>query len=390
MDASSRQVLLLATLFALSSMTGMVVVSAASIVGGDLAGDGLSTLPVALALVGGMGAAWFASHFMARFGRQAGFAVGTSVAVLGAALAAYGIVQRDFLAFCVGSLLLGILGGVAPYYRFTAVEVSKGAPGKAIGAVLAGGVAAGLLGPPIGAASRQWLAEEFAGSYLTMALIGAGILLLLILLRAPVPPPVQAKGRALRDIARDPRFPRAILASATAFAAMVLTMVAAPLSLTAAGHGFGQTALVLQGHFVAMFAPSLASGWFVTRFGHGRTMAMGLALLGGAIATNLVGHGVVEHWTALVLLGLGWNLLFVAGSALLTLTHAPEEKARVQGANDFTVAAVGAAAALLAGPTFSLLGWSGLNVAVGALLTVCATGLFILGRPRPGGLPGPA
>lgn len=374
--------LLLSTLFALSTISATIVVAAASVIGYDLSGtEALATLPVALALLGAMAATLPASHAMARWGRRAGFAGGTAVALLGAAVAGMGILRTDFWLFCLGSFLLGVLGGVSPYYRFTAVEVTlPHQHARAIAFVLAGGVAAGLLGPHLGAAARDlWPEAPFAGAYAVMALLGLVILLILPFLQVPPPAPKQASsGRRLVAIARDPRAVAAVLAAVTAFAAMVLTMVAAPLSLRHGGHGFGDVAFVIQAHVVAMFAPSFVSGPLVARWGPGRAMGFGIGLILACVATNVSGDSVVHHWVALVLLGIGWNFLFVAGTTLLTRVHRPEEKARVQGTNDLLVASTGAAAALLAGPLLGALGWGGLNVAVGAFVLTAALALALL------------
>jgi len=397
---------LLSALFGLSTVSGTIVVAAASVVGAQLSGrPELATLPVALALLGGLSATVPASHAMARWGRRTGFALGTSIALLGSLVAAWGIHESSFALFCVGSFILGTLGGVSPFYRFTAVEVApSGQTHRAIGYVLAGGVAAGLLGPPLGAAARDlWGVVPFAGSYAIMAALALVVLLLLPFLRVPrtAPAPSSASdsgtgspaaGRPLRVLARDPRAQAATLAAVTTYAAMVTTMVATPVSMHHLGFHFGQTALVIQAHVVAMFAPSFFTGSLVARIGPPRTMALGLAALGLCAAINLLGHGLVHHWVALVLLGVGWNLLFVAATGLLTQTHSPSEKARVQGANDFLVAAVGATAALAAGPLLAVLGWTGLNAVVGLLVVASSVLLaLLLGRPRrqPGAGAGP-
>lgn len=388
---STHQVWLLSVLFGISTVSGTIVVAAASVVGAQLSGrPELATLPVALALLGGLSATVPASQAMARWGRRAGFALGTGIALVGALVAAWGIHESSFLVFCAGSFILGILGGVSPYYRFTAVEVApQGRAHRAIGYVLAGGVAAGLLGPPLGAAARDlWGTVPFAGSYAVMAALSLVVLLLLPFLRVPPPshattPSSPAAARKLSHIARDPRARAATLAAVTAYAAMVTTMVAAPVSMHQLGFHFGDTALVIQAHVVAMFAPSFFTGSLVARIGSPRTMALGLAALALCVAINLSGHGLAHHWAALVLLGVGWNLLFVAATALLTQTHTASEKGRVQGANDFLVAAVGAASALAAGPLQAALGWWGLNVAVGVFLLLTGIALALL-LARPG------
>lgn len=387
MDKSRRQVLLLAGLFAVSGTGSVVIVTVAAVTALDLTGSsGLATLPVALSMLGGMLATVPISHLMARKGRRAGFLLSTSSAAIGAGLAALAIHWRSFALFCVASFLIGIVTGVAQLYRFAAVDVSPpDRHAKAIGIVLAGGVLAGLVGPIIAFQARDfWPTVPFAGSYLAMAGLAIVVLLLLGFLDVPRPPPVpKGTGRPLRLIARDRRFIAAVLAGATAFVAMVLTMVAAPLSLRHTGHE-DAIAYVIQAHVVAMYLPSFFSGALVGRIGAGRGMALGLGVLAGCGVINLMGDSVPHHYVALVLLGIGWNALFVAGTALLTKVPGPGEKATVQGVNDFVVAGVGAAAALGAGAVHDLQGWSGLNVVV--LVGLAAAGgmlAWLMGRPQP-------
>lgn len=383
---ANRQVGLLSLLFGLSTTSGAVVVAAGSVVGARLSGEAsLATLPVALALLGGMMATIPTAHAMARWGRRTGFLAGTTVALSGAALAATGIWIGSFVAFCAGSLLLGALGGVSPFYRFAAAEaVTPARQPRAVGFVLAGGVGAGLLGPPLGAMARDWWpAHPFAGSYLAMVALGTVVVALLFLLprrgkASIVPAP---GGRRFLHYASDRDFLAAVLAATTAFAAMVLIMVAAPLSLLHERQDFGATAFVIQAHIVAMFLPAFFAGRIVQRVGIGGTMAAGFAFLGACVVINLLGHTVAHHWFALVLLGFGWNLLFVAGTSLLVRAHSPADKAKVQGANDFLVAAVAAAAALGAGPLHAAAGWAGVNATVGALLAASAVALALLLRP---------
>lgn len=385
MDPSRRQVWLIALLFAVSGTGTVVIVTVAAVTALDLSGSArLATLPVALAMLGAMSATVPMSHLMARRGRRTGFFLAASIGLTGALLATLAIHQGNFVLFCVGSFLVGVLNGVGQLYRFAAVDV--GPPeraSKAIGTVLGGGVVAGLAGPFIAFQAKDfWPQATFAGSYLAMALLVVLLLLLLNFLRVPRPPPVaKGAGRPLHVIARDPIFIAAVLAGVAAFSSMVLTMVAAPLSLHELGHG-NAIALVIQAHVVAMYLPSFFSGPLIGRIGPGRGMVIGMVALAACGAINLAGISVAHHYVALVFLGIGWNFLFVAGTALLTSIIRPGEKATVQGVNDLFVGAAGAIAALGAGGVHDAHGWGGLNADVLAGLLLASLALFILVRAR--------
>lgn len=386
MDPSRRQVWLIALLFAVSGTGTVVIVTVAAVTGLELSGSvRLATLPVALSMLGSMSATVPMAHFMARRGRRAGFLVSTTLGIAGAALAAFAIHRESFMLFCVGSFFIGVLGGVGQLYRFAAVDVAApGQASKAIGTVLGGGVVAGLAGPFIAFQARDlWSDAPFAGSYAAMVLLAILVLLLLGFLDVPRPPPVaKGTGRRLPEIARDRRFVAAVLAGVAAFSAMVLTMVAAPLSLDHVGHREA-IAVVIQAHVVAMYLPSFFSGALIGRIGHRPGMAIGIGGLAACGAVNLMGTSVAHHYVALVLLGIGWNFLFVAGTALLTTVTRTGEKATVQGFNDFLVGAVGAMAALGSGAVHRAQGWAGLNldVLVGLLLASFAL-MLLVRKPR--------
>ncbi len=382
---AKRQVLLVAGLFALSGTGAVLVVAAAPVVGVELAGGpSLATLPVALAMLGGLAATVPASQAMASWGRRAGFSLFTTIGLAGAATASLAIHLRSFTLFCVGSVGIGAMNGASLFYRFTAAEVAE--PTKrerATGYVLGAGVVAGIAGPSLANLASDALPARFAGSYAVLAALALVVLLLLPFLQAPRPhaPPASAR-HALRRLLPDRRFQAAVVAGAAAYAAMVLTMVAAPLSLRHGGHPFSTSALVIQAHVVAMYLPSFVSGRLVERAGPLPVIVAGFAALGGCIAVNLLGDSAAHHTAALVLLGVGWNFLFVAATAMLVRSHADNDRAAAQGANDFLVSLCATGAALLAGPIHATLGWGGLNLAVGGLLAVAAVALVALSGKR--------
>ena len=109
-------------------------------------------------------------------------------------------------------------------------------------------------------------------------------------------------------------------------------------------------------------------------------------MLAGALAFALhvaiAASGVeyLHYLSALILLGIGWNFLYVGGSTLLTETYRPSERARVQAINDFIVVGVSAVGSFSAGVLNELIGWEGLNLAV--LPLVAAAALTIVAAQR--------
>jgi MFS family permease len=393
-----RNLTLLAAGQALGSAGVAMVVLVGGIVGSRLApSPAFSTLPVAAMVVGLAACSAPAALLMRRIGRRAGFLLGSLLAILASCLGALAMAQGSFTLLCAATALIGANGAFVSQYRFAAAE-SADAPqaGKAVALVLAGGVLAGLLGPELGRLGRNWFAAaQFAGSFLLAACLYAAAALLLSFLResrqaAVEEKRVPARGRSLAVILRQPQAMTALLAGIVAYAVMTFTMTAAPVSMHVMDHHtLGQAGFVIQSHIVAMYLPSFFTGFLLARLGMDFVMLLGVLLLAGSSAVSLLGSQLGWYWAALVLLGLGWNFLFVGGTTLLTRAYRPEERFQVQGMNDLLVFGFQAAASLLSGTALFRLGWKTLNLLNLPLLALMLAALGILrvsrARRRAGG-----
>jgi MFS family permease len=169
----------------------------------------------------------------------------------------------------------------------------------------------------------------------------------------------------------------AVAAAVVSYAVMSFIMTATPISMHVHDHHSDtDTAWVIQSHLLAMYGPSLFSGRLIGRIGVRAGMTAGLVLMFACVAIASAGHDLMHYWWGLVLLGVGWNLLFVAGTALLTTTYAPAERFRAQAVNEFSVFGTQALASLLAGPALHLLGWRTLNLATLVPLALFAVALL--------------
>jgi len=370
-----RNVLLLSLCQALMMTGNSLIIATSALVGLTLASDkSLATLPLALQFLATMLTTIPASLLMRYAGRQLGFMLGVGLGLTGAALAAYAIYHGAFLLFCVATFLVGMFNGFAIYYRFAAVDTaSSDYRGRAISYVMAGGVIAAFVGPNLASFSREFIATaEFAGSYL--ALIGIYALSFMTLLFIDIPRPSVAEraapGRPLTTIMAQPRFMVALIAGALGYGIMSLVMTATPLAMHEHAYTFGDTAFVIQWHVFGMFAPSFFTGALIRRFGLLNVMLAGALCNAACIAVNLSGQNIWQIWSALVLLGVGWNFLFVGATTLLTETYEPAEKAKTQAINDFLVIAAVTAAVLSAGGLQHHLGWQAVNLGVGPLIAI--------------------
>jgi len=364
-----RNVALLALCQALFTTANAVVVTASALAGQQLApGSGLATLPFSLQFVVAMAATFPASLLMKRLGRRLGFACGAGFGLASGVLGCLALLGGRFGLFCLAGALYGGFMGFAQYYRFAAADAAPPAwQPRAIALVLAGGVVAALAGPELAKATTTLFAPVlFAGCYAVVAALALATLGVLAFVT--IPPPGreerQASGRPLLEIARQPTFVVALLGAMVAYATMSLVMTATPLAMLACAHAFSDAAFVIQWHILGMFAPSFFSGRLISRFGASRVMLVGCGLLVLAVAINLSGVSVMQFWAALLLLGVGWNFMFVGATTLLTTTYRAAEKAKVQGLNDLLVLATVALASLSSGALQHLVGWSAVNLGV--------------------------
>lgn len=365
--------MILATAQALAASAGPFVTLAGGIIGESLAPTRLlATLPITALIVGLACAAVPAALLIRKVGRRAGFVTGAAVSSAGALLAARATSAGDFVAFCTATFIMGAAGACVQQYRFAAAEsVEPKHTGRAVSFVLVGGIIAGVLGPEIGRQGRHWFGNEFSGAFVIVAIVQVLAMAVLLGLQPPavVAQAVSQAPVPFRSFFARPTFLLAVAAAATAAATMSFLMTATPISMHLHhSHSIDDAAFVIQSHVIAMFAPSLVTGWLVDRLGVLRMMAAGAVITGLALATGASGSSVPVYWLTLVLLGLGWNLLFIGATVLLAQHLEPSERFRGQGLNDFTVFSSSAVASLAAGAALNRFGWVAMNIAAAPIL----------------------
>jgi len=388
MNPARRAVALLAACQALLLTNGVTLVAVNALAGYALAPDKrLATLPVVAYVLGSAASTLPASHFMRRRGRRAGFLLGAASGMLGGALGALAIFLQDFWLLCAATFCSGIYQAFGQYLRFAAAEVAPPDwKSRAISLTLAGGIVGGFIGPTVGKVTRDLAQPQYLASY--ASLIGFAVIAMAIAASLRFPPQSQAEqqggGRPLREIARQPVFIVAALAAAVGYGVMNLLMNATPLAMDFCGLGFGDTAFVLQWHVIGMFAPSFFTGHLIARFGVLNILFAGAALMAACIGIAVQGVTLMHFWWALLLLGIGWNFLYIGGTTLLTEAYAPAEKAKTQGLNDFLMFFAMAGSSFASGVLVTSAGWTLLNqVAIPfVILTAFASAVLRLKRRR--------
>lgn len=376
------QVLLLAAAQALFQTSSVLVMTVGGLAGAQIAGDPqLATAPIAAMFLGTAVATVPASMWMNRSGRRPGFLAGAALGAAGGFVAALGMHLASLVLVSLGTFLVGAYQGFAQFYRFAAAEASNDAfRPRAISLVMAGGVVAALLGPALGRIGAALVRPEYAGSFLLLAfvsLLAVGVLTG-VRVAAPKPQRGSEEGRPLLRIVSQPKYLVALFGAATGYGIMILAMTATPLAMTHHRHGLADATLVIQLHVLGMFLPSFFTGSLIARFGVLKVMLAGIGLFAGHVLLSLSGTGLASFASALVLLGVGWNFLYVGGTAMLTETYAPAERGRAQAANDLTIFAVGLTCSLGAGAMLQAIGWQAMNAVLLPWLALAAASILWL------------
>lgn len=383
MDISRKNVVVLAVCQGLLLINNTVLITVNALVGYALAPEkALATLPVTMYFVGSALSTIPFSFMMKRYGRRAGFTLGALFATFGSITCAVAVYRGDFWLLCLGVLVLGAYFAAGQYYRFAAADSAPADfKSTAISLVLAGGIVGGFIGPETSKLTKDLVAgHAYAGSYISLVAFALLSIIALRWLQIAGLTEVERKaaGRPLEAIARQPAFIVAVLCATIAYGVMNLLMTTTPLAMGASGHDFREAAFVIQWHVVGMFAPSFVTGHIIKRFGLTAVMLTGVVLNIVCVGIALLGVQVMHFWLALVLLGIGWNFMFVGATALLTEIHSTAERAKVQGVNDAAISITMIITSLASGALFTIQGWYAMNLwALPALLLVGASLLWL-------------
>ncbi len=352
----------LAVAQALAGANSTVFYATGAIVGDMFAPDkALATLPISIFVVGMAFCTLPAGAIAARHGRRVVFMLGTGCGVIAGAFASLAVLGASFWLFCLAAFFGGVYAAVVLSFRFAAADCA--APerrARAISAVMAGGVFAGVIGPQLVTYTMNlWEPYLFAATYVAQAAVAAISALVLLGVDTPTPTATEVRaGRPLSIIASQPRFVLAVVCGVVSYLLMNFLMTAAPLAMKFCGHSQASANLGLQWHVIAMYAPSFWTGRLISRFGASTIVAVGLALIGAASVVGLFGIDVAHFWVTLILLGVGWNFGFIGASAMVVECHRPEERARVQSFNDFLVFGTMTIGSFLSGGLLSAFGWT--------------------------------
>ncbi|WP_457645831.1 MFS transporter [Profundibacter sp.] len=366
---------------------------------GGLAGLSLAsnpcfaTLPISVIILGSVIAATPLSAFMQKYGRRAGFMLGTGFGALGASISAYGLYIQSFPVFIAGSLFTGVYMSGQGFYRFAAADTStEDFRPKAISYVLAGGLAAAVIGPQLVKLTADAMVIPFLGSYLTVIAINLVGSLMFLFLNIPTPPaPVEGApaGRSRLELLKTPVIAVAIICAMVSYALMNLVMTSTPLAVVGCGFERNTAADIVSSHVLAMYIPSFFTGHLIARYGPVKIISIGLAILASAGLVALTGVELDQFFIALILLGVGWNFGYIGATSMLAASYEPEERGRIQGLNDMLVFGGVTLASLASGGLMNCsggdaqAGWQAVNMAMIPFLTLAGAALiWLVLRPQ--------
>jgi MFS family permease len=376
-----RNILILAACQALVQTALVAIITASGLAGYALAADkSLATLPVSFLMIGTMVTTIPASLFMGRFGRRAGFWLGTLMGALGGTLGVISLMNGWFWLFCFAHIFCGSYQGFAQFYRFAAAEAAAPAfRSRAISYVLLGAAVAAVVGPHLVAYTKDFVASgAFVATYAIIIVLSlmATVVVSFIDLPKPIEQKSDVSPRPITSVVSQPTFLVAVIVAAIGFGVMNLAMTATPLAMAQHHHGLNETAFVIQWHVLGMFLPSFFTGGLIGRFGAPRIMLAGVVLLVCHVAIALSGAQFLHFASALVLLGVGWNFTYLGGTTLVTETYRPSEKAWAQGVFDFTVLTTVVISSFASGALLHAFGWTGVNLL--ALPLLLAAGITLI------------
>jgi MFS family permease len=361
-----RNVWILIVTFSLSMSGISLLMFVGGLIGTKIApSSDLATLPIATFVVGTAISTIPASLFMQRFGRKAGGYMGLLASLSSAVIALIAINIENFSLFVLGGFFVGIGTSFLQQFRFAVIE-SLARPedtGPALSMLMLFNIGGAVLGPELGSIGHHLLPNTapYSGSFALLILVVILAAVIFSLFKNP-PSPEQSDdetSRPLLKIVMQPKFIIALLSAGIGFGVMSFLMTSTPLAMHVHhGYSLNDAKWVIQSHLIAMFLPSLFSGFLIKYFGIGKLMFAGCILYLVVAVVAFSGQALMHYWWALVLLGIGWNFLFLSGTTLLPQSYRHAERFKAQAVNDFSVFSFQAIAALSAAWILFNFGWN--------------------------------
>ena len=339
--------------------------------------DSLATLPMTLMIIGIALSAPIASKLMSIWGRKKGFIFSSFLSTFALLLCSLSIYNQNFIIFAVGNFLIGSSQAFSNQYRFAASEsVSKEYIPRSISIILLLGIISALLSTNFSEYFKDYFPDYlFLGSYIFLSITAIIPIFILLFYEDNVNIKNKSKFqyKTIVSLLKNIKILQSIISAGFGYFTMAIIMTATPLHMHLVNNfTLFQTSIVIQFHVIGMFLPSLFSGDLVKKFGNTNIIYSGVIILFMSIIINTSFDFYYSYLVGLILLGIGWNFLFVSGSSLLVVSYEEKDKFTAQGLNDFIVFSTQGIGALSAGFLLYYSNWKILNLLCIPLLIIVA------------------
>ena len=344
--------------------------------------DSLATLPMTLMIIGIALSAPIASKLMSIWGRKKGFIFSSFLSTFALLLCSLSIYNQDFIIFAVGNFLIGSSQAFSNQYRFAASEsVSKEYIPRSISIILLLGIISALLSTNFSEYFKDYFPDYlFLGSYIFLSITATIPIFILLFYEDNVNIKNKSKFqyKTIVSLLKNIKILQSIISAGFGYFIMAIIMTATPLHMHLVNNfTLFQTSIVIQFHVIGMFLPSLFSGDLVKKFGNTNIIYSGVIILFMSIIINTSFDFYYSYLMGLILLGIGWNFLFVSGSSLLVVSYEEKDKFTAQGLNDFIVFSTQGIGSLSAGFLLYFSNWTVINLlCVPLLIIVLVVSLF--------------
>ena len=347
--------------------------------------DSLATVPMTLMIIGIAIGAPIASRFMSIWGRQKGFLFSSLLSCLALTLCSIAIFLENFYVFALGNFLIGSSQAFIHQYRFAASEsVTKEFIPRSISIILLLGIVSALLSSNFAEYFKDFFPNNlFLGSYIFLSFTAIIPFFVLLFYKETKTSDNQSKFEieTIFKLLKNIKIIQSIVSAGLGYFTMAIIMTATPLHMHLVNKfTLFETSIVIQLHVIGMFLPSLFSGDLIKRFGNTNIIYAGVGILFLSILTNTLFDFYYSYMLGLILLGIGWNFLFVSGSSLLVVSYEEKDRFTAQGLNDFIVFSTQGIGSLSAGFLLYFSNWTVINLLCVPLLIIVLVVSFISSR----------
>lgn len=346
------------------------IIFSGSLIGLEMMGNiKYSTIPVACLVIANALFSYPASKIMQNLGRKFGFIFGNIFALVGSIVAIFALFYSSFVLFCVGISFLGINSSFVQQYRFAVSEgIEEKYKHKALSFLLLSNIIGAIITLQMIPYTKTWFEVEFLGSYVFLFCLLLISFISLLFYQSEKEELIKTSITNQSKIISK-KFIFSVSISMLAYMVMSFIMTATPIYLkNILGYSIYLSSMVIQAHMVAMFAPSIISGFLVDKIGKINLIKIGILLNILAIIANIIDNSYYNILIGLILLGVGWNFMFVSASAYLVDNFQGSIKFKAQGINEVFTFSSQATASILSGVCLYYFGWSVLNIVFVPLL----------------------